>query len=129
LKNRPKHQTGISPRSHIVRPEAHIWILVMEWTKPFIVYRLNADNKLEEVFHAEDLKKAKYWLTYIAKPGDVLCKTPVHPKHSKQTKSPEYWCHKEETGQPSSEAKIWEEWAKKKTTTIIFPEEQQSAGE
>jgi hypothetical protein len=96
----------------------------MDWKSPFIVYRIIGDGKLEEVFHAEDIKKAKYWLTYIAQPGDVLCKTPVHPKHSKQSKGPEYWSHKEQSGKPSSTEDDWKNFAKNKNFTFVFPEEQ-----
>lgn len=94
----------------------------MDWKSPFIVYRISADGKLEEVFRCEDMKKAKYWLTYIAQTGDVLCRTPVHPKHSKKSNQPEYWCHKEASSSPSSEESAWREWARSKNTELIFPE-------
>ena len=96
----------------------------MDWSTPFIVYRLTADARLEEVFHAADLKKAKYWLTYIAEPGDVLCKTPLHPKHSHTTRSPEYWGHKEMSGTPSSKEEEWRSYARSRNFTLVFPEEQ-----
>jgi len=96
----------------------------MDWTAPFIVYRLTPENKLEEVFHAEDLKKAKYWLTYIARPGDVLCKTPAHPKHTKASKHPEYWSHKEASGQPSANEAAWKKMVNPTATELIFPDEQ-----
>lgn len=96
----------------------------MEWVSPFIVYRITSNNRLEEVFHAEDLKKAKYWLTYIAKPGDVLCKTPLHPKHSKQNNKPEYWSHKEKSGQPSSNESEWKKLVQQSTDQVEFPCEQ-----
>lgn len=96
----------------------------MDWISPFIVYRINEEGKLEEVFHAEDLKKAKYWLTYIALPGDVLCKTPRHPKHSGVSKCPEYWSHKDCTGIPMTGEKAWKEYAKEKACLVEFPSEQ-----
>ena len=99
----------------------------MDWTTPFVVYRIREDNTLEEVFHARDLKKAKYWLTYIAQPGDVLCKTPLHPKHSKANKEPEYWSHKENSGQASSNIASWKKLAENKRFIGKFPEEQQKA--
>lgn len=95
----------------------------MDWTSPFIVYRVSPDGKLEEVFHAEDLKKAKYWLSYIALPGDLLCRTPIHPKHSKATKCAEYCQHKED-GKPCSEEDKWKLHAKGKNFDFRFPEEQ-----
>lgn len=96
----------------------------MDWSSPFIVYRINAEGKLEEVFHAEDLKKAKYWLTYIAQPGDVLCKTPKHPKHSGQSKAPEYWSHKDSSGTPTMKEEAWKESVKGKGIDVAFPCEQ-----
>lgn len=96
----------------------------MDWKSPFIVYRITAEGKLEEVFHANDLKKAKYWLTYIAQPGDVCCRTPVHPKHSQASKTPEYWSHKESSGSPSSNPESWTQYAKDKKFDLNFPTEQ-----
>ena len=96
----------------------------MEWKTPFVVYRIAPDGKLDEVFRAEDIKKAKYWLTYIAQPGDLLCKTPVHPKHSQKSKTAEYWSHKETSGQSSTDEKSWEEWARYRHFDFKWPEEQ-----
>jgi hypothetical protein len=96
----------------------------MEWKDPFVIYRITADAKIEEVFHAKDLKHAKYWLQYIAQPGDVLCRTPVHPKHTKQSNRPEYWSHKESSGTPSSKEDDWKRYAADKSFNLIFPEEQ-----
>lgn len=96
----------------------------MPWGSPFVVYRLTKDGKLEEVFRAEDLKKAKYWLTYIAQPWDVLCKTPAHPKHSKSNNKPEYWSHKEQSGVPTTEENRWREYLNKSSPNADFPDEQ-----
>ena len=96
----------------------------MEWNVPFIIYRITAEGKLEEVFHASDLKMAKYWLTYIAVPGDVLCKTPIHPKHTKVSKAPEYWSHKEKNGQPCSSQEQWSAHATRMHFNGEFPNEQ-----
>lgn len=95
----------------------------MEWNVPFIIYRITPDGKLDEVFHASDLKMAKYWLTYIAQPGDVLCKTPLHPKHSKSVAHPEYWSHKEQ-GSPCSEETAWKKHATRLHFDGAFPVEQ-----
>ena len=97
---------------------------LMDWVSPFIVYRITPEAKLEEVFHAADMKKAKYWLTYIAQPGDVLCRTPIHPKHSGQSKTAEYWCHKAQSGTSSSKEQDWKEFAVSRNYTASFPEEQ-----
>jgi hypothetical protein len=94
----------------------------MNWSSPFIVYRVSADGKLQEVFHAQDLKKAKYWLTYIAHPGDVLCQTPAHPKNPGD--EPKYWSHKHQSGTSSSDQKNWEQFAKKQQWQQSWPKEQ-----
>ncbi len=98
----------------------------MEWTTCYIVYRITQNTDLLEVFHCDDIKKAKYWLQYIAQPGDVLTKTPKHPKHSKNSNRPEYWSHKESSGNPVSREAKWNEYLKKQNFQIVFPEEQQS---
>jgi hypothetical protein len=94
----------------------------MDWKSPFVIYRINPDSTVEEVFQAEDLKKAKYWLTYIAQAGDVLCKTPLHPKHSKQTSKPEYWSHKEKSGKLGSDESQWRD-TMKQHGELTFPGE------
>ena len=100
-------------------------VIIMDWNVPFVIYRVNAEGKLEEVFHAADLKMAKYWLTYIAQPGDVLCKTPIHPKHSKTVSSPEYWSHKEVSGSATQNEAGWKSHAERRSFNGKFPEEQE----
>jgi hypothetical protein len=97
----------------------------MSWNTPYIIYRITADGKLEEVFRCEDIKKAKYWLTYIAEPGDVLCKTPAHPKHSKVTMCPEYWSHKVKNVGPVSNERDWKNRLAEQGTIVTFPEDDQ----
>ena len=93
----------------------------MEWSTPFVVYRVSSEGKLEEVYHAVNMKKAKYWLTYIAQPGDVCCRTPVHPKHSQASAAPEYWGHKESSGTTSTNREAWQE---ENQNVEEFPNEQ-----
>lgn len=97
----------------------------MDWKVPFIIYRINAEGKLEEVFQAEDFKAATYWLTYIAQPGDVLCKTPLHRKHSHATPRAEYWSHKEGQRDPVSSESEWKRMASGKSFSGEFPDQQQ----
>lgn len=70
----------------------------MEWTVSFVVFRPKKGGNYEEVFQTSDFKKAKYWLTYIAEVGDVLCRTPNHPKYGGTAPTPEYWTHKVSAG-------------------------------
>jgi hypothetical protein len=70
----------------------------VEWTVPFVIFRPKDGGQFEEVFQTSDFKKAKYWLTYIAEVGDVLCRTPNHPKYGGKAPNPEYWSHKISAG-------------------------------
>jgi hypothetical protein len=96
----------------------------MDWKVPFVIYRITPEGKLEEVFLAQDFKAATYWLTYIAQPGDVLCKTPLHKKHSQDSKKPEYWSHKGATRDPIANEQKWKEIVSDKHFLGEFPEEQ-----
>lgn len=99
----------------------------MSWTSPYIIYRITTDSKAEEVFRCEDIKKAKYWLAYIAEIGDVLCKTPAHPKHSKTTNLPEYWSHKVQSGSAVSNEREWRALLSKKGCAVAFPDDERGA--
>ena len=92
----------------------------MSWNFPFVVFRFK-DNKVTQVFECADLQKAKYWIKYIAVPGDVMCRTTASPKHSKKDDKPEYFCHKESSGQPVTNEKAWEEYTKKNALTFEYP--------
>jgi hypothetical protein len=96
----------------------------MEWNVPYVVYRINNEGKFEEVFHADNIKKAKYWLTYIAQPGDVLCKTPSHPKHSGKSNCPEYFSHKTKSGTTATDEQEWLLFAKSINSQESFPKAQ-----
>jgi len=97
----------------------------MEWKSPFIVYRIDGSGKLSEVFHSTDLQKAKYWLSYIAEIGDVLVKTPAHPKND--SGKPQYWSHKERSGQAVTAEEKWLKMHSLTTFDSVAPSEQ--AGE
>ena len=93
----------------------------MEWKQPFVIYRITPDAKLFQVYEASNIKEARYWLTYIAQPGDVLCRTPIHPKHSQQGTTAEYWSHKESSGKSSSREANWKKIASTKNFTLSLP--------
>jgi hypothetical protein len=79
----------------------------MSWKAPFVVFRFTPAGTVEEVYEAEHLEAARYWLMYIAEAGDVLCRTPSHPRHSKKGKQPEYWSHKETSGTIRMDEAVW----------------------
>ncbi|MEY4669787.1 MAG: hypothetical protein RL518_2486 [Pseudomonadota bacterium] len=97
----------------------------MDWKVPFVVYRITSEGKLEEVFLAEDFKAASYWLSYIAQPGDVLCKTPLHKKHSHTSSRAEYWSHKGAARELVTDEETWKKTACPQSFQGEFPEEQQ----
>ena len=99
----------------------------MDWKVPFVIYRVTPDGKLEEVFLAEDFKAATYWLTYIAQPGDVLCKTPLHRKHSHSSQHAEYWSHKDSARDPIVSEDTWKKLIAERHFNGEFPEEQAKA--
>jgi hypothetical protein len=101
----------------------------MDWKAPFVIYRIAPDGRIEEVFQAQDLKSAKYWLTYIALPGDVLCKTPLHPKHSHAKNAAEYWSHKESNREPIINEQDWRKFAEEHKFQGEFPEPQTAKSE
>lgn len=94
----------------------------MDWNVNYVIYRVSLDGKLQELFQADSLKDAKYWLTYIAEPGDVLCRTPLHPKHSKKDNSPEYWSHKPLKGRVATDHEEWKKIAQERNFNFIFPQ-------
>ena len=96
----------------------------MDWTVPFVIYRVTEEGKLEEVFLAEDFKAASYWLSYIAQPGDVLCKTPLHKKHSHSSAKPEYWSHKGQGRELITDPAAFETVLAQRKCAEEFPSEQ-----
>jgi hypothetical protein len=96
----------------------------MSWRSVYAIYRPRAGGSLVEVFRTDDMKKAKYWISYIGKVGDALCKTPLHPKHPDKNGVPEYWTHKQDAGSTSVRVEDWKLLVQAVGGTIQFPNEQ-----
>ncbi len=96
----------------------------MSWTTPFIVYRIDEGGDLIEVAYPADLTKAKYWIKYIAHPGDVCCRTPAHPKHSAKEPRPEYFTHKAASGTAVTNESEWRDYALSRNFESPFPDAQ-----
>ena len=113
------------PYSGLTRSSPNMNLLKnnMDWTTPFVVYRISEDLKLLPVYYATDLNAARYWLKYIAQPGDVCCRTPKHPKHSTHAGRPEYFSHKDSSGSTADAEGAWREFAKSRSFEGDFPEE------
>lgn len=95
----------------------------MGWTSSFVVYRIQ-EGKAVQVYQSDDFKEAKYWLSYIAQPGDVLCRTPKHPKHSGKAPCGEYVSHKKTSGSAAAAEAEWKEYAAGQNFDFKFPEAQ-----
>lgn len=96
----------------------------MDWNSPFVVYRVSDEGKLEQVFAAQDFQEAIYWLSYIAQTGDVLCKTPVHRKHSHSSQRAEYWSHKGTHRSTITDEQLWRKLMSKRNFNGEFPDHQ-----
>ena len=101
----------------------------MDWKAPFIVYRIASDGSFTEVYHAQNLQKATYWLTYIAEVGDCLCSTPAHPRNQDSVKQPVYWSHKSSAGKIARDQQGWHKEFLKGAEVLNFPVEQLGASE
>ena len=54
----------------------------MNWEQPYVILRAKQNGEVEVAHEASTIKDARYWLNYIAEPGDALFQTPAHPKHT-----------------------------------------------
>lgn len=90
-------------RSNITRE-----INVMAWHSKYIVLRPNSETSaLEEVYRCNEMKKANYWVKYIAQPNDVVFTTNLHPKHP-GGEHLEYFSHKVSSGNAERDKDAWQ---------------------
>lgn len=99
----------------------------MSWKSTYVILRLSNEGSLTEVFQSDDLKKTKYWLSYIGEVGDLMCRTPNHPKHSRKNSEPEYFSHKEEAGKAGMDESKWRDAMVKRGWNLKLPSESVSA--
>lgn len=99
-----------------------------EWSVPFVIVRPSSDGTTQ-VFQCDDLKKAKYWIKYIAEAGDVLCRTPLSNVHSKESTQIEYWCHKESSGKVVTNKEQWQKFLTENFPSVKLPEKQEQISE
>ena len=81
---------------------------VANWKIPYIIIRVSADGSVSKVHETEKIKDARYWLSYIAQPGDAIFQTPAHPKHE-GGESILYKAHLVGRGDISYNAEEWSE--------------------
>ena len=93
----------------------------MAWDKPYIVVRIGEDGSAAVVHTAAMIKDARYWLQYIALPGDALFQTPAHPKCTGNAE-PTYYAHLRARGKIEHDEKLWTETTLK-GKPLRFPSE------
>ena len=89
----------------------------MSWNKPYIIIRVATDGSISKVHEADLIKDARYWLTYIALPGDAIFQTPVHPKHDGGEKIL-YKAHLIERGNVGYDETAWRKMVNNTDVTI-----------
>jgi len=81
----------------------------MSWESKYVVCRPDEKSKqLEEVFNCDEIKKARYWLRYIAEVNDVLFTTPLHPKNGTESDLC-YFSHKTDSGEVENDDLSWQQ--------------------
>ncbi len=83
--------------------------------QPYVFCRVSQDGIADFIHSATNIKDAKYWLTYIAEPGDALCQTPAHPKY-KGSGEPTYYAHLVKRGSVAYDEAAWKTLAAKAKT-------------
>lgn len=89
----------------------------MSWNTAYIIVRVAEDGSASVVHQADKIKDARYWLQYIALPGDAILQTPAHPKYSGDG-SPLYQAHLFARGKINHDEKEWEKMALKGATKL-----------
>ncbi|MCC6932896.1 MAG: hypothetical protein IT292_06550 [Deltaproteobacteria bacterium] len=87
------------------------------WTIPYIIVRVGSDGSVTKIHETEKIKDARYWLSYIAQPGDAIFQTPAHPKHD-GGESILYKAHLIERGNVGYDADQWSRLVGKKPSDI-----------
>lgn len=90
----------------------------MSWQSPYIVIRV-VDGVAQAIHEAKMLKDARYYLQYIAQPGDALFQTSFHPKYS-GSGCPVYQGHLKKRGDIQHDEAAWLALALKQGETLSF---------
>lgn len=74
---------------------------------PYIVLRTDAQGIAYVVYATDKIKDARYWLNYIAQPGDGLFHSSSHPRYAGNNGKPEYKSHLVGRGNIAYDEKQW----------------------
>ncbi|MCC6952928.1 MAG: hypothetical protein IT290_02300 [Deltaproteobacteria bacterium] len=80
----------------------------MNWETPWVVLRVKESGQASVVYACKTVKEGKYWLQYIAQPGDAMFQTPLHPKCAGTTE-PTYFAHLIARGDIGHDRGSWEQ--------------------
>ena len=93
----------------------------MSWHAAYLIIRVSNLGQAEIVHTSHLIKDARYWLQYIAMPGDAIFLSSRHPKYSGDGK-PKYFAHLITRGQIAYDEKIWLSQIRKEVSEICFGE-------
>lgn len=92
----------------------------MEWKNAFLVARPSGTGEVTVVYEANSFKDARYWLSFIAEPGDALFSTPKHARYSGNG-DPTYMSHLVQRGKTDQSEGSWKQMAfKSESATVVF---------
>lgn len=90
----------------------------MSWKSPYIIVRVT-DGVATVIHEAALVKDARYYLQYIAQPGDALFQTAAHPKYS-GSGGPTYQGHLLKRGNIQHDEAAWLALILKKGEQLSF---------
>ncbi len=91
----------------------------MAWNTAYIIIRLDQNGVANIVHQADAIKDARYWLQYIALPGDAIFATSAHPKFTTAA-NPVYQAHLLSRGKIEYSEMNWKKMVKKEGAEIAF---------
>ena len=101
----------------------------MAWETPYIIVRTNEQGKALIVHTGQKLKDTRYWLQYIALPGDAILKTTEHPKYDGQGGAPSYYAHLKSRGDIQHDEAAWKAQVTPEGGSLVLPSSQEDVFE
>ena len=83
----------------------------MEWKNAYVLVRPERNGTLNVVHTAEQLKDARYWLQYIAEPGDAIFVTPTNPQYKGKNGEPTFMSYLVSRGKLDHSEPAWKRQA------------------
>ncbi len=99
----------------------------MSWNTEYIIIRTDASGCAQIVHEARSIKDSRYWLQYIALPGDAIFTTSLHPKYSGNG-TPLYSAHLVSRGKIEHDEAKWRKQVLSSGVELQLPTESPFAG-